>query len=98
MYPQEQPQMPNPYLAAAGGGVSLMSQFRGPALWSIIAGILSIFVPFFANFYFYLLPAVGLYYGVRAFQRGLVIGGIVGVVLNILGGLVSLISAGVLFR
>jgi uncharacterized membrane protein len=90
--------MGNPYMAAAGGSVSVLSQFRGVAMWSIIAGVLSIFVPFFANFYFYFLPILGLYYGVRAIQRGLVIGGIVGIVLNVLGGLVSLISAGVLFH
>jgi hypothetical protein len=97
-YPPQPPPMVNPYMATAGGGISLMSQFRGQALWSCIAGILSIVVPFFANFYFYFLPVIGLYYGVRAIQRGQLIGGIVGIALNALGGIVSLAYAGVLFH
>ena len=88
-------QVPPPYMpvAAVGAGGALMSQFGGPALWSIGFGVVSIVVPFFANFYFPIMPIVGALNGVRAIQRGRVIGGIVGLVLNGIGGLVALFAS-----
>jgi hypothetical protein len=78
-------------------GISLMSQFTGMALWSIILGLLSVGVPVVSGLftgggvvYFYVLPIFGLIRGVQAVTRGQVIGGIVGIVLNIMGGLLSL--------
>jgi hypothetical protein len=79
-------------MAAAGAGISLMSQFSGSALWSIGVGLVSIVVPLFANYVFRILPLLGIYYGVRAIRRGQVIGGIVGIALNVIGGLFSLIG------
>src|ERR1700674_4060055 len=67
--PQGMPgQVPPPYapLAAAGVGISLMSQFRGDALWSIALGLVSIVLPFFINRVFFFLPLIGLFYGIRA--------------------------------
>jgi len=46
--------------------------------------------------YFYILPIFGIIYGVRAMTRGAVIGGGIGVVLNVLAGLVSLVSSGLI--
>jgi hypothetical protein len=84
-YPQAQP------------GISLTSQFTGIAMWSIILGLLSVGVPVVSGLfmgggvvYFYVLPIFGFIRGVQAVSRGQVIGGIVGIVLNIMGGLLSL--------
>jgi hypothetical protein len=91
-------QVPPPYLpvAAVGAGGALMSQFGGAAAWSIGLGIVSIVVPFVSSFYFPIMPIIGALNGVRAIQRGRVIGGIVGLVLNGIGGLVALIASRVI--
>jgi hypothetical protein len=91
-------QVPAPYLpvAAVGAGTTLLSQFGGAAAWSIGLGIVSIVVPFASNFYFPIMPIIGALNGVRAIQRGRLIGGIVGLVLNGIGGLVSLIASGLI--
>lgn len=73
----------------------MLFQFTGPALWSIIAGIVSIVVPFFTNFYLPVLPLIGLFYGVQAIRRGRPIGGIVGIVLCVIGGIVALLASGI---
>jgi hypothetical protein len=78
-------------------GISLMSQFTGMAMWSVILGLLSVGVPIVTGiasngggtYYFYILPIFGFIRGVQAATRGQVIGGIVGIVLNIIGGLLS---------
>ena len=87
-------QVPPPYLptAAAGVGLNLMSQFSGDALWSIGFGLASTIVPFVLGRVFFFLPLLGLFYGVRAIMRGRVIGGIVGIVLNAIGGIITLIA------
>ena len=74
----------------------MMSQFTGPAAWSIGFGLVSILVPIFTSFYFPIMPIFGLLSAVRAFQRGKIIGGVVGVVLNIIGGIIALISSGLI--
>lgn len=66
-----------------------MSQFSGDALWSIGLALVSIVIPFFFNRVFFFLPLIGLYYGIRAITRGRMIGGIVGIVLNVIGGLIT---------
>jgi hypothetical protein len=93
-------QVPPPYLpvAAVGASGALMSQFGGAALWSIGLGIVSIIVPFATNFYFPIMPIIGGLNGIRAIQRGRVIGGIVGLVLNGIGGIVALIASGTILR
>jgi len=83
-------------MVAAGAGIGLMSQFTGAAAWSIGFGLVSIIVPFVTSFYFPILPIFGLLNGIRAIQRGKIIGGIVGIVLNVVGGIVSLISSGLI--
>ena len=93
-YPQQQP-LP-PAAAVAGGTGALLYQLGGPAAWSIGLGIVSIVVPFVSNFYFPILPIAGLINAVRAVQRGRVIGGVVGIVVNVLGGLVSLFASGLI--
>jgi hypothetical protein len=73
-----------------------MSQFGGAAAWSIGLGIVSIIVPLASTFYFPIMPIIGALNGVRAIQRGRVIGGIVGLVLNGIGGLVALTASRVI--
>jgi len=86
-------------------GVSLASQFTGIAMWSIILGVVSIGLPLITGlvstggtYYFIILPIFGFIRGVQAVTKGMLIGGIVGIALNILGGLMSLIASGVLFH
>jgi hypothetical protein len=81
-------------VAAVGAGSSLLSQFSGVAAWSIGFGVVSIVVPFVSNFYFPIMPIIGALNGFRAIQRGRVLGGIIGLVLNAIGGLVALIFSG----
>jgi hypothetical protein len=85
---------PPPYLptATVGAGVGLLSQFTGDALWSIGLALVSIVVPFVFNRIFFFLPLIGLYYGIRAIQRGRMIGGIVGIVLNVIGGIITILG------
>ena len=91
-------QVPPPYMpvAAVGAGASLLSQFSGVAAWSIGFGVVSIVVPFVTNFYFPIMPIIGALNGFRAIQRGRVIGGIVGLVLNGIGGIVALLRSGLI--
>ena len=85
-----------PGMVAAGGGMAIMQQFGGPAAASIILGLIGIVVPIVANFYFPLLPIFGFISAVRAIQRGRLIGGIVGMVINALAGLVALLASGLI--
>jgi hypothetical protein len=91
-------QVPPPYMpvAAVGAGGALMSQFRGAAAWSIGLGMVSIVAPLVSTFYFPIMPIIGALNGVRAIQRGRVIGGIVGLVLNGIGGIIALIASRVI--
>ena len=89
MQGQPPPVMP---MMAVGGGISLMSQFRGSAMWSCILGLVSVIAPLTFGTVFFFLPLIGLYYGVRAIRRGQLIGGIVGIVLCSIGGILTLIS------
>jgi hypothetical protein len=84
-------QMPQAY-PMGRPGVSMMTQFTGPALWSIILGLASILVPFIFNYVFFLLPIIGLLGAVQAFRTGRVIGGIVGTVLNLIGGAITIFA------
>jgi hypothetical protein len=82
-----------------------MSQFTGMAMWSIILGLISVGVPIVTGIstggtvtFFYLLPIIGAIRGFQAIGRGQLIGGIAGIALNCVGGLISLLVSGVLFR
>jgi hypothetical protein len=81
-----------PMAPVAAGGLGLMYQFSGPALWSVLVGVAGIAVPFVFNRVFFFLPIIGIIYGVRAIMRARLIGGIVGIVLNAIAGVITLIS------
>lgn len=98
---QQPPYSPQPYSAPAavvGGAMAggLLYQLGGPAGWSIVFGLVSIVVPFATNYYFPILPIAGAISAIRALQRGRVIGGIIGIAVNVIGGLVSLLASGVI--
>jgi len=91
--------MPQP-ITPTTGGIKLGAQFIG-AGWSIGVGLAGILLPIISAFilsgsifYFYVLPIFGVIYGVRAIGRGFVIGGIVGIVLNVIAGFISLTASG----
>lgn len=90
------PQPLNPVAVGLGGSAMLMNQFTGPALGSIIAGVLSIGLPLFTTFYFPILPILGILGAIGAMVRGRLIGGLVGLVLNLIGGFLSLQASGIL--
>ncbi len=87
-------------VAAAGGLVGIGAQLIA-AGWSIGVGVAGILLPIVSAlilggnvYYFYILPVFGLVSGVRAVSRGYVIGGGIGIALNVLAGLASLTAAG----
>jgi hypothetical protein len=53
-------------------------------------------LPFFTPFYFRFLPIAGLISGVRAVTSGRLIGGAIGIGLNLVAGVISLTASGVL--
>src|SRR5260370_17394899 len=60
--PPRTPSPMSPTQMAGGGAAGIMSQFRGPALWPIGIGSVTIVAPFTAHFAFYLLSFVRPYY------------------------------------
>lgn len=99
-YGQQPWQQPGvaPGVVAAGGAGAILYQLGGPAAWSIGFGLVSIVVPFVWNYYFPILPIAGFISAIRAMQRGRLIGGVIGIVVNILGGIVALIASGLILR
>jgi hypothetical protein len=73
-------------------------QFGGDALWSIAFGLASVLVPIFTPIYFPILPLFGLWRGYLAIRRRRIAGGIIGLAVNVLGGVVSLLASGLLFH
>lgn len=71
-------------------------QFSGNAGWSIGFGLASMLAPLFAQFYFILLPIFGFTRGLLAVRSGRVVGGTIGIVLNIIGGILSLLASGII--
>jgi hypothetical protein len=69
-----------------------MYQFSGAAAWGILLGLATIIVPFVFNRVFFFIPIIGLIVGVQAIRGGRLIGGIVAIVLNLIGGVITLIA------
>lgn len=92
-YPQNwQVAPPQLGVGAGWGAVGILAQFEPPALWAIIAGLVTIVVPFMFGRVFFFLPIIAVITGVRAIQGGKLIGGIVGIVLGVIGGIITLIG------
>jgi len=92
------PASTNPLIAFAMGTGTMSGQFSGPAVWSIVVGLLGIGLPFFTPFYFRFLPVAGMYTGVRAIMSGRLIGGGIGLGLNAIAAIFSLFYMGVIHR
>ena len=90
------PQAVNPGAVVFGSASAIGYQFGGYAAYSIVVGLLGVALPLFAGYYFRVLPLFGIVAGIRAIMRGRVLGGAVGIGVNVLAGIFSLISAGVL--
>ncbi len=86
----------NPLIAMAMGTGMMEGQFSGPALYSMIVGVACLALPFFTPLYFRFLPVAGIITGVRAVLSGRLIGGLIGIGLNIVAGALSLVYMGVL--
>jgi hypothetical protein len=75
-------------------------QFGGSAMWSIIFGGASVIVPFITiggqGIYFPILPIFGLWRAALALRAGRMLGGVIGLIVNVLGCLVSLLASGLL--
>lgn len=83
---------------AVGTTSALMFQFGGPAAWSIAFGLVAIVTPFMSSFYFKFVPAVGIISAIRALMRGRLIGGGIGLALNVIAAVVNLMASGLLSR
>ena len=82
-----------PTRMAAGGTAGIISQFTGSAGWACLVGIICIVVPFVFNRVFFFLPIIGLILAAQAiFRSKQMIGGIVAIVLNVIGGIITLIG------
>jgi len=86
------PQPINPSAVAFGSAGAILYQFGGPAMGSLIAGAVTVGVPLLLNRYYIILPVVGVLTGVRAVMRGRLLGGLVGIGLNVLGGIFTLVG------
>jgi hypothetical protein len=82
-----------PTAVAAGGAAGLLYQFTGSAGWSCLVGVICIVVPFVFNRVFFFLPIIGLILAIQAIVRSRkMVGGIVGIVLNVIGGIITLLG------
>ncbi|HEY3086173.1 MAG TPA: hypothetical protein VGK28_12030 [Candidatus Dormibacteraeota bacterium] len=92
-YPQGAPPpvLPTP-IGPSSGAAGLISQFTGNAGWSLLLGVVTIAVPLIFDRVFFFLPIIGFIAGILAIRRGQLIGGIVGIVLNAVGGLLTLVG------
>lgn len=88
----QQPGMPQPGISAGWGVMGILAQFEPPALWAIIAGLVTVVTPFVFGRVFFFLPIIAVITGARAIQGGKLLGGIVGIVLGIIGGILTLIG------
>ena len=91
-----------PQAIGPSSGLGLGAQLAG-AGWSIALGAISVLVPIITGifmggsvFYFYVVPIFGVIRGIQALTRGYIIGGIIGIALNLVGGLISLLASGIL--
>lgn len=90
------PQPVNPGSVVFGSASAIGYQFGGYAAYSMIVGIMGVALPLFAGYYFRVLPIFGVIAGIRAMMSGRVLGGAIGIGVNILAGIFSLISMGLI--
>jgi hypothetical protein len=85
--------MPQPISPASGMGLApILRQVTGVAGGGILLGLATVIVPLAFGYVFYVLPIAGFLAGIAAIRRGQLIGGIIGVVLNAIGGILTLVG------
>jgi hypothetical protein len=87
--------MPGPIMqpqAMARPGIVWTRQFGGEAGIAVLVGLATIIVPFVFNRVFFFLPIIGLLSGIQAMRRGRMIGGIVAIALNVIGGIITILA------
>jgi hypothetical protein len=89
--PYGQPGVPPP-IGPAPVGASILRQVTGPAAVGILLGLATVIVPLVWGYVFYVLPIAGFLAGIAAIRRGQLIGGIVAVILNAMGAILTLIG------
>ena len=89
--PYGQPGIPQP-IGPAPAAATILTQFTGTALVGIVLGLATVIVPIAFGYVFYVLPIAGFLAGIAAIRRGQLIGGIIGVVLNAMGAVLTLIG------
>ena len=89
--PYGQPGIPQPIGPAPIAAV-ILQQLRGTALVGIILGLATVIVPLVWHYVFYVLPIAGFLAGISAVRRGQLIGGIIAIVLNAMGAILTLIG------
>jgi hypothetical protein len=62
----------------------------------MIVGVACLALPFFTPLYFRFLPVAGIVTGIRAILSGRLIGGLIGIGLNVVAGVLSLVYMGVI--
>ena len=83
---------PGIHPTARPGTGNLLYQFTGYAALSIVVGLATVVVPFVFDRVFFFLPIIGLIAGVQAIRGGRMIGGVIGIVLSVIGGIITLIA------
>jgi hypothetical protein len=88
------PETPRPPAPAppAGRFQGVLDQVGGIAAWGLLIGLAAVLVPLVLHRPLYVLPIAGLLAGVQAIRRGQLVGGIIALVLNVLGGLFTLVA------
>jgi hypothetical protein len=74
------------------GMAGILSQVTGVAGVGLLLGLATVIVPLVFGYVFYVLPIAGFLAGITAIRRGQLIGGIVAIVLNALGGILTLVG------
>jgi len=70
----------------------VLDQVGGIAAWGLLIGLATVLVPLLLHRPLYVLPVAGLLAGVQAIRRGQLVGGVIAIVLNVLGGLFTLVA------
>ena len=81
-----------PQPVARAGSATLLSQFTGNAAYGIIVGLATVIVPIAFGRVFFFLPIIGLIISIYAIVRKQVIGGVIGLALNVIGGVLTIIG------
>ena|SRR5690242_7668748 len=85
--------MPQPIAPVAGMSTAgLLRQVTGAAGVGILLGLATVIVPLVFGYVFYVLPIAGFLAGIAAIRRNQLIGGIIAIVLNAIGGVLTLVG------